>query len=83
MPLKIIELCILSYIICGGGTAGLRPYDLSYSLMVDLGWNRLGINLRKRGLSDGMKTIFAGSKDPVRGWDMGKGEAVLTGSKGG
>lgn len=51
--------------------------------MVDLGWNQIGINLRKRGPSDGMETIFAGSKDLVQGWDMGKGEAVLAGSKGG
>lgn len=51
--------------------------------MVDLGWNQVGINLRKRGPSDGMETIFAGSKDLVRGWDMGKGEAVLAGSKEG
>ena len=42
--------------------------------MVDLGWNRLGINLRKRGPSDGMKKIFAGSKDLVQGWDTGKGK---------
>lgn len=51
--------------------------------MVDLGWHQVGISLRKRGPSDGMKTSFAGSKDLVRGWDMGKGEAVLAASKGG